>query len=44
MPKQGAKEGAKFISDHIIQATKKRFDDFAGDYIDDEKLRRILDL
>ncbi|CAM1372812.1 sugar phosphate isomerase/epimerase family protein [Tenacibaculum xiamenense] len=41
---QGAKEGAKFISDHIIQATKKRFDDFAGDDIDDEKLRRILDL
>ena len=38
---QGAKEGAKFISDHIIQATKKRFDDFAGDDIDDEKLRRI---
>ncbi|SEB36308.1 Sugar phosphate isomerase/epimerase [Tenacibaculum sp. MAR_2009_124] len=41
---QGAIEGAKFISDHIIQATKKRFDDFAGDDTDDEKLKRILGL
>jgi sugar phosphate isomerase/epimerase len=41
---QGAKEGSKFIGDHIIQATKRRFDDFAGDDIDDEKLRKILGL
>ncbi len=41
-PEQGAREGAKFISDHIIEATEKRFDDFAGDAIDKEKLRRIL--
>ena len=27
---QGAREGAKFVSDHIIQVTEKAFDDFAG--------------
>lgn len=43
-PEQGAREGAKFISDHIIEATKKRFDDFAGAEIDKEKLKRILGL
>jgi len=29
-PAQGAKEGAPFINNHIIEATQKTFDDFAG--------------
>ncbi|MEO1029783.1 MAG: sugar phosphate isomerase/epimerase [Bacteroidota bacterium] len=43
-PEQGAREGAKFIQDHIIEATEKRFDDFAGDAIDEQKLKDILNL
>jgi sugar phosphate isomerase/epimerase len=43
-PEQGAKEGAIFIKDHIIEATQKRFDDFAGAEIDEEKLKKILGL
>ena len=42
---QGAKEGAKFIQDHIIEVTNKRFDDFAGDTkTDNNKLKQILGL
>ena len=41
-PEQGAREGAKFIQDHIIEATEKTFDDFAGGEIDKEMLRKIL--
>lgn len=41
-PEQGATEGAKFISDHIIQTTDKRFDDFAGGGIDKDMLKKIL--
>ncbi len=41
-PEQGAREGAKFISDHIIEATEKTFDDFAGAEVDKEQLKRIL--
>jgi len=41
-PEQGAKEGAPFIKSQIIQATEKKFDDFAGTAIDEEKLKRIL--
>jgi sugar phosphate isomerase/epimerase len=29
-PEDGAREGARFISDHIIRVTDKTFDDFAG--------------
>jgi sugar phosphate isomerase/epimerase len=29
-PEDGAREGAKFIKDHIIRVTDKSFDDFAG--------------
>ena len=43
-PEQGAREGAKFISDHIIEATEKRFDDFAGREVDQAHLRKILGL
>jgi sugar phosphate isomerase/epimerase len=41
-PEQGAIEGAKFIQDHIIEATEKTFDDFAGGDIDKTVLRKIL--
>lgn len=43
-PEQGAKEGAPFISDHIIEVTQKAFDDFAGGEIDHGKLNQILGL
>ncbi len=41
-PEQGAKEGAPFIKKHIIEATEKVFDDFAGAEINKEKLKKIL--
>ncbi|MEP2024756.1 MAG: sugar phosphate isomerase/epimerase [Reichenbachiella sp.] len=41
---QGAREGATFISDHIIEVTQKAFDDFAGGEIDHDKLNQILGL
>lgn len=37
-PEQGAAEGAPFIQEHIIEVTKKAFDDFAGGA--DEQLNR----
>jgi len=43
-PEQGAKEGSKFISDHIIEVTEKSFDDFAGAEIDKEQIKKILGL
>ena len=43
-PEQGAKEGAKFIADHIIEVTKKSFDDFAGAEIDKDQIKKILGL
>ena len=40
---QGAREGAPFINRHIIEATTKAFDDFAGGSQTDEAyLKRIL--
>ncbi|MDD7884400.1 sugar phosphate isomerase/epimerase [Flavivirga sp. 57AJ16] len=41
---QGAKEGAPFIQEHIIEATEKGFDDFAGGKTDKEQLKKILGL
>jgi len=41
-PEQGAREGAPFIQSHIIEATQKRFDDFAGAEVDKEQLKKIL--
>ncbi|NJB82749.1 sugar phosphate isomerase/epimerase family protein [Wenyingzhuangia aestuarii] len=41
-PEQGAKEGAPFISQHLIDATEKGFDDFAGGAEDPAALRKIL--
>ncbi|WP_395341117.1 sugar phosphate isomerase/epimerase family protein [Ningiella sp. W23] len=43
-PEDGAREGAKFISDHLIRPTDKAFDDFAGSGADDELNRSILGL
>jgi sugar phosphate isomerase/epimerase len=39
---QGAAEGAPFIANHIIQATGKAFDDFAGGKTDRKALRRMM--
>ncbi|GAC19140.1 sugar phosphate isomerase/epimerase family protein [Paraglaciecola arctica] len=41
-PEDGAAEGAKFISDHIIRPTEKAFDDFAGVEKDVEMNNKIL--
>lgn len=41
-PEQGAKEGVSFIQNHIIEATQKAFDDFAGVEADKEQLKKIL--
>ena len=41
-PEQGAREGAPFIQKHIIEATQKTFDDFAGGGTDKEVLKKIL--
>ena len=43
-PEQGAREGAPFISDCIIEVTEKAFDDFAGAESDEAKNRKILGL
>jgi len=41
---QGAKEGAPFIAQHIIQIAERAFDDFAGSVTDDGANRRTLGL
>jgi sugar phosphate isomerase/epimerase len=43
-PEDGAREGAKFIADHIIRVTERSFDDFASDHGGDAaaKNRRVL--
>ncbi len=41
-PEQGAREGAPFIQDHIIEVTEKTFDDFAGGGADEETNKKIL--
>ena len=43
-PEQGAREGAEYINDFIIQVTEKSFDDFAGSGTDDKLNRKILGL
>jgi sugar phosphate isomerase/epimerase len=43
-PVQGATEGAPFIASHIIKATEKVFDDFAGSGADEEFNKKILGL
>ncbi|MFV4992761.1 sugar phosphate isomerase/epimerase family protein [Klebsiella pneumoniae] len=41
-PEDGAREGAQFISDHIIRVTDKSFDDFCKSYADRSLNRKIL--
>jgi sugar phosphate isomerase/epimerase len=41
---QGAREGAPFIAQHIIQVAERAFDDFAGSVADDDANRRMLGL
>jgi sugar phosphate isomerase/epimerase len=41
-PEQGAREGAPFIKNQIIEVTNKTFDDFAGGAADDMTNRKIL--
>ena len=43
-PDQGAKEGVKFINDHIIEVTKQTFDDFAGSETNQKDINEILGL
>ncbi|MBT0810443.1 sugar phosphate isomerase/epimerase [Litoribacter ruber] len=43
-PVQGATEGAPFIENHLITATSKVFDDFAGGGVDKETIKQILGL
>ncbi|GHC27163.1 sugar phosphate isomerase/epimerase family protein [Aidingimonas halophila] len=43
-PEVGAREGAAFIRDHIIEVTERAFDDFADGGSDDRANRRILGL
>src|SRR5476651_1696979 len=42
--KDGALEGAAFISDHIIRVTNKAFDDFSGGSNDEHLNKKILGL
>ena len=41
-PQQGAEEGSKFISDHIINVTEKAFDDFADSGMDQDTNKKLL--
>ena len=43
-PEDGAREGAKFVFDHIIRVTDKAFDDFAGGSADRDSNRKMLGL
>lgn len=43
-PEQGAREGAPFFTEHIIEATQMAVDDFAGGETDRERNRQILGL
>jgi len=43
-PEQGAREGAPFIQQHLIEVTAKAFDDFAGSTTDQASNRRLLGL
>ena len=43
-PEDGAKEGARFIKDHMIRMTEKAFDDFAGSEGDIDSNKEILGL
>ncbi|HMA14076.1 MAG TPA: TIM barrel protein, partial [Kiloniellaceae bacterium] len=41
-PEDGAREGARFVADHIIRVTERAFDDFADGGADEAANRRAL--
>jgi sugar phosphate isomerase/epimerase len=41
-PEDGAREGAKFVSEHIIRVAERAFDDFAGGGVDQAANRKML--
>ena len=41
-PEDGAREGARFVSDHIIRVTERAFDDFADGGTDEAANRKML--
>lgn len=41
-PEDGAREGAQFVTDHIIRVTDRAFDDFAASGVDKAANRRLL--
>jgi sugar phosphate isomerase/epimerase len=41
-PEQGAREGSEFIKNHIIEVSKKAFDDFASGDTDQKHINNIL--
>ena len=41
-PEDGAREGARFVSDHIIRVTERAFDDFADSGADEAANRKML--
>jgi len=43
-PEQGAREGAPFIKEHLIEVAQVAFDDFAGGKTDVKTNRKILGL
>jgi len=43
-PEDGAREGAEFISDHLIRVTEKAFDDFASTGSNSDLNKKILGL
>ena len=43
-PEDGAREGAKFIADHVIRVTERAFDDFAESGVDELSNKRMLGL
>ncbi|MGH6761001.1 MAG: sugar phosphate isomerase/epimerase family protein [Phyllobacterium sp.] len=43
-PEDGAREGARFIADHIIRVTEHAFDDFAASGTDEAVNRKLLGL
>lgn len=43
-PEDGAAEGARFITDHIIRVAEHAFDDFAGSAVDQGQINQLLGL
>ncbi|AUH62737.1 sugar phosphate isomerase/epimerase family protein [Paracoccus zhejiangensis] len=43
-PEDGAREGAKFVRDHIIRTTPHTFDNFVASTIDEDAMRKALGL